>query len=54
MKGKVIIGGLLAVISVMSIFAFLIFEGIFIPNQLEADKFLIKGVDVASYQGKID
>ena len=30
------------------------FQGIFIPNQISADKYEIKGVDVASYQGDID
>ncbi|MED0965749.1 hypothetical protein [Bacillus paramycoides] len=54
MKKKLIIGGFLTLISVMGVVAYLIFQGIFIPNQLKADKFLIKGVDVASYQGEID
>lgn len=54
MKKKLIIGGVFTLISVMSVFAYLVFQGIFIPNQISADKYEIKGVDVASYQGDID
>nr|WP_276579282.1 GH25 family lysozyme [Bacillus thuringiensis] len=38
----------------MSVVAYLVFQCIFIPNQISADKYEIKGVDVASYQGDID
>ena len=48
---KLIIGGVFTLISVMSIFTYLVFKGIFIPNQISVDKYEIKGVDVASYQG---
>ncbi|MET1123507.1 GH25 family lysozyme, partial [Priestia megaterium] len=41
-------------ISVMSVFAYLVFQGIFIPDQISEGKYEIKGVDVASYQGDID
>ena len=54
MKKKFIIGGVLTLISVMGVVAYLVFQGIFIPNQFSADKYEIKGVDVASYQGEID
>ncbi len=54
MKKKLFIGGIFTLISVMSVCAYLVFQGIFIPNQLSADKYEIKGVDVASYQGDID
>ncbi|MGE6537783.1 glycoside hydrolase family 25 protein [Bacillus luti] len=54
MKKKLIIRGVLILISVMGVIAYLVFQGIFIPNQLSADKYEIKGVDVASYQGEID
>ncbi|MBE5106163.1 glycoside hydrolase family 25 protein [Bacillus thuringiensis] len=54
MKKKLIIGGVFTLISVMGVFAYLVFQGIFIPNQVSADKYEIKGVDVASYQGEID
>ncbi|MES5939626.1 MULTISPECIES: GH25 family lysozyme [unclassified Bacillus cereus group] len=47
MKKKLIIGGVFTLISVMSVFAYLVFQGIFIPNQISADKYEIKGVDVA-------
>ncbi len=54
MKKKLFIGGIFTLISVMSVFAYLVFQGIFIPNQISAGKYEIKGVDVASYQGDID
>ncbi|KXY09297.1 glycoside hydrolase family 25 protein [Bacillus sp. FSL K6-0067] len=54
MKKKLFIGGIFTLISVMSVFAYLVSQGIFIPNQISADKYEIKGVDVASYQGDID
>ncbi|WP_254488097.1 glycoside hydrolase family 25 protein [Bacillus thuringiensis] len=54
MKRKLFIGGIFTLISVMSVVAYLVFQCIFIPNQISADKYEIKGVDVASYQGDID
>ncbi|MGG0181286.1 GH25 family lysozyme [Bacillus tropicus] len=54
MKKKLFIVGIFTLISVMSVFTYLVFQGIFIPNQISADKYEIKGVDVASYQGDID
>ncbi|AXK19372.1 GH25 family lysozyme [Bacillus sp. COPE52] len=54
MKKKFIIGGVFTLISVMGVVAYLVFQGIFIPNQFSADKYEIKGVDVASYQGEVD
>ncbi|MED2584718.1 GH25 family lysozyme, partial [Bacillus thuringiensis] len=54
MKRKLFIGGIFTLISVMSVVAYLVFQGIFIPNQISADKYEIKGADVASYQGDID
>ena len=46
--------GIFTLISVISVVVYLVFQGIFIPNQISADKYEIKGVDVASYQGDID
>ncbi len=54
MKKKLFIGGIFTLISVISVVVYLVFQGIFIPNQISADKYEIKGVDVASYQGDID
>ncbi|HDR7277096.1 TPA: GH25 family lysozyme [Bacillus paranthracis] len=54
MKKKLFIRGIFILVSVMSVVAYLVFQGIFIPNQISADKYEIKGVDVASYQGDID
>ena len=51
---KLIIGGIFTLISVISVVVYLVFQGIFIPNQISAEKYEIKGVDVASYQGDID
>lgn len=54
MKKKLFIRGIFILVSVMSVVAYLVFQGIFIPNQISADRYEIKGVDVASYQGDID
>lgn len=54
MKKNLFIGGIFTLISVISVVVYLVFQGIFIPNQISADKYEIKGVDVASYQGDID
>ncbi|PEA17566.1 glycoside hydrolase family 25 [Bacillus cereus] len=54
MKKKLFIGGIFTLISVISVIAYLVFQGRFIPNQISSDKYEIKGVDVASYQGDID
>ncbi|HDR8128135.1 TPA: glycoside hydrolase family 25 protein [Bacillus cereus] len=54
MKKKLFIGGIFTLISVISVVVYLVFQGIFIPNQISVDKYEIKGVDVASYQGDID
>lgn len=54
MKKKLFIGGIFTLISVISVVVYLVFQGIFIPNQISAEKYEIKGVDVASYQGDID
>uniref|UniRef100_UPI002714C233 GH25 family lysozyme n=1 Tax=Bacillus sp. S1-R4H1-FB TaxID=1973492 RepID=UPI002714C233 len=54
MKKKLFIRGIFILVRVMSVVAYLVFQGIFIPNQISADKYDIKGVDVATYQGDID
>ena len=51
MNEKAFYRGIFTLISVISVVVYLVFQGIFIPNQISADKYEIKGVDVASYQG---
>ncbi len=48
-----IIGVLLLVIILATIFA-LVWNGVIILNRSNADKYNVKGIDVSSYQGKID
>ncbi|WP_459502299.1 glycoside hydrolase family 25 protein [Bacillus sp. C1] len=53
-KRKAMLFIFILISGVIAITAVLIFQGIIIPNHLHANKFSVKGVDVASYQGKID
>ena len=41
-KKKLFIRGIFILVSVMSVVAYLVFQGIFIPNQISADKYEIK------------
>ena len=53
-KRKLTLIVFISIIGVVAIVAMLILQGIWIPNYFNANKFSVKGVDVASYQGEVD